>query len=406
MPRFGTIVVTILKQMGFSIQSKTLIYQYVFWSVGYLTGAFCGLVESWYFCLNCMVFVIVCCIVVVLDLFLVLQSALGPNFFVICWHWSVAISACCSFISVLSIVFWHCFRGNRHHWIVLPCRFIGKRRYSPLISACRQKCDRKFASGLRISFISAWDKKKEWQFASWTAVPCCERGPWQWPKRGLKIGEASNPGPPTPATQGDNRTPQPSINRNCWAQLDSIDLESELRKRVRTIRDPPRWFRRPLRRACMVSFHEWRRNKSARSWKLFILTARMLLRPTEEQGPAGKLEFEDRTRLLAGQWCELLREASDSTSRVYQKMGNLSLEEQLQKRRKEAEQKVRLKELSRARTHLTSLGLAPGTPETLVELTNEAKRPPACTEAFPLELLNFQPDAKVILEPNLLENVL
>ena len=119
------------------------------------------------------------------------------------------------------------------------------------------------------------------------------------------------------------------------------------------------------------------------------------------------LEFEDRARLfLAGQWCELLREASDSISRAQQKPGNLPVEEQLQKRRTEAEQKVRLKELSRARTHLTSLGLAPGTPETLAELTNEAKRPPACTEAIPLELLNFQPDAKVILEPNLLENVL
>ena len=86
----------------------------------------------------------------------------------------------------------------------------------------------------------------------------------------------------------------------------------------------------------MVSLHEWRRNRSARSWKLFILTARMLLRPTEEQGPAGKLEFEDRARrFLAGQWCELLREVSDSISRVHQNNGNLSLEEQLQKRRKE-----------------------------------------------------------------------
>ena len=108
------------------------------WSVGYLSGAFCGVVESWYFVLNSMVFALVWCIVVVFDLLLVLQSALDPNMLVICRYWSVAISACCSFISVLSIVFWHCFRGNSHHWIVLPCRFIGKRRYRPLISVCRQ----------------------------------------------------------------------------------------------------------------------------------------------------------------------------------------------------------------------------------------------------------------------------
>ena len=80
MPRFGTILVTIFKRMVFSIQSKTLISQYVFWSVGYLTGAFCGIIETWYFVLNSMVFAIVWCTVVVFDLFLVLESVLGFNF--------------------------------------------------------------------------------------------------------------------------------------------------------------------------------------------------------------------------------------------------------------------------------------------------------------------------------------
>ena len=44
------------------------------------------------------------------------------------------------------------------------------------------------------------------------------------------------------------------------------------------------------------------------------------------------------------------------------------------KRIKQAEAKVRLREVSRARVHLTSSGLAPGTPETLAELTDPELR--------------------------------
>ena len=47
--------------------------------------------------------------------------------------------------------------------------------------------------------ISACDKSNEWQFAWWTSgwkgVPFCETGQWQWPFRGIRVGQASHPGP-------------------------------------------------------------------------------------------------------------------------------------------------------------------------------------------------------------------
>ena len=133
----------------------------------------------------------------------------------------------------------------------------------------------------------------------------------------------------------------------------------------------------------------------------------MLMRPTKEKGVAGKAELEDRLRrFLLGEWSGLVREASEDSGRENRKSATLTDEEKNLKRRREAEEKVRLKEISRARTHLTSLGLAPGTPETLAELTNEAKRPRTCLEPIPGDILNFSSGAKVILEPNLLENVL
>ena len=62
-------------------------------------------------------------------------------------------------------------------------------------------------------------------------------------------------------------------------------------------------------------------------------------------------------------------------------------------------------EFPRARTHLTSLGLAPGTPETLADLKNESKRPPRCPEPIPTDILSFSSGIEVIQEPSLLDNV-
>ena len=67
------------------------------------------------------------------------------------------------------------------------------------------------------------------------------------------------------------------------------------------------------------------------------------------------------------------------------------------KRIKQAEAKVRLREVSRARVHLTSSGLAPGTPETLAELTDPELRPDTPSEAIPAEVRNFRPSDPIRL---------
>ena len=54
------------------------------------------------------------------------------------------------------------------------------------------------------------------------------------------------------------------------------DLESELGKRVRTVREPPRWFRGLLRQAFMMALRE-RHWRPTAAWKLFVHIPRMLL---------------------------------------------------------------------------------------------------------------------------------
>ena len=85
-------------------------------------------------------------------------------------------------------------------------------------------------------------------------------GAWQWPYRGCRIGEASLPGPPMPAIPGSAR-PEVAGEVNgdlpvgqtlhvpirMWRRLDILDLAVELRRPVRTVRDPPRWFRAQFR---------------------------------------------------------------------------------------------------------------------------------------------------------------
>ena len=92
-----------------------------------------------------------------------------------------------------------------------------------------------------------------------------------------------------------------------WRCLEGIDFEAELRRPVRTVREPPRWFRGQFRKAMGYALHEWQRSRSSVAWKLFILTPRMLLGPTDECGIVGKQIFNERMRkYMKGEWVELL----------------------------------------------------------------------------------------------------
>ena len=83
---------------------------------------------------------------------------------------------------------------------------------------------------------------------------------------------------------------------HAWRFLESLDLEAELQRPTRTVREPPRWFRGSLRKAFGFSLKEWRRRPTAATWKLFLLTPRMLLGATEETGEKGKAIFFKRFR--------------------------------------------------------------------------------------------------------------
>ena len=135
----------------------------------------------------------------------------------------------------------------------------------------------------------------------------------------------------------------------------------------------PRWFRASLRQAFLVSIQEWHRTKSREAWVLFLLTPRLLLQPTAEQGDTGKNIFEDRfQKFMRGDWTDLLK-----ASRQQAKVFEVTEDEEAAKtrRRKGAESKVRMREISKARLHLTSDGIAPGSEETLNQLRDPTLRP-------------------------------
>ena len=101
---------------------------------------------------------------------------------------------------------------------------------------------------------------------------------------------------------------------------------------------------------------------------------------------------------MRGEWQELLDEAADSChgsnhSREFD-------EEQVRERRRdEAERRIAIREVSRARTLLTSSGIAPGSQETLDELTNVDLRPIELSQELPTAAMEFQPQDQLDLDP-------
>ena len=179
----------------------------------------------------------------------------------------------------------------------------------------------------------------------------------------------------------------------------SLDYAAELQLHVPTLREPPRFFRGTLRRAYEVSLRECARTGSTASWALFDLTPRMLLRRTQHQGRRGEAEFHERAaRFFAGDWAELLEEARAQavTRRPRRRLGP---EEEARRRRAKACLQVRLGEVSRARQELLAAELAPGTQETLEELTNPDLRPPRPSELLAPEVFGYTPPRAQPLPP-------
>ena len=143
---------------------------------------------------------------------------------------------------------------------------------------------------------------------------------------------------------------------------------------------------------------EWRRTRSAAAWKVFLLVPRMLLEPTEESGQVGKDIFAERMRkFLRGEWVMLLEECGNQD---FSANRELNAEEATRNKFKQAQSKVRLREISRARVHFMSDGVAPGTTETLHELIDPNLRPNVISEAIPDFIQQFLPTEKVLLDPD------
>ena len=202
--------------------------------------------------------------------------------------------------------------------------------------------------------------------------------------------------PPAEETPAEEQTAW--LPPRTWRQLESVDLEAELRRPVRRVREPPRWFRGSLRRAFHIALKQWDRTRDASAWKLMVLIPRMLLQPTEVQGDEGKEVFNARMRrFLRGDWQDLLDEAAAAHKKPVHR--NLDEEAAANQRLAQAEAKIRMREVSRARVLLSSSGLAPGDTATLAELTNIELRPAELTEELPADAMNYAPASPIKLDP-------
>ncbi|MEC7231521.1 MAG: hypothetical protein VXW31_01135, partial [Planctomycetota bacterium] len=224
--------------------------------------------------------------------------------------------------------------------------------------------------------------------------------------------ERDHDDPDAPNPDDTRTTPAParadaaSIPRQAWEAMAALDYDGELEYHVPTLREPPRFFRTTLRRAYAVSLRERARTGSAASWALFDLTSRMLLRRTQHQGKRGEAEFHERAaRFFAGDWQELLTEARAQAVTRHPRR-QLSPEEEARRRRAQACQQVRMGEVSRARQALLAAELAPGTEETLTELTNPELRPAHPAEALPPEVRNDNPPRPLELNRTHLQQAL
>ena len=189
----------------------------------------------------------------------------------------------------------------------------------------------------------------------------------------------------------NNQAPQASA----WAAMEALDLEGTLRQPARTVREVPRWFRGSMRQAFGLALRS-RDQRNQAAWKLFVLAPRMLLRPTEVDGEAGKKIFFERfRRFQRGEWEALLAEAIDAARPRAAAKDAEAAREAL---RDGSERKVKIRELSRARALLTSSGLAPRTAGTLAQLTNNELRPRQLSAQIPADALSHRPIQRLELD--------
>ena len=193
-----------------------------------------------------------------------------------------------------------------------------------------------------------------------------------------------------------------------WQHLQDVNLSTELRQRVFTLRTVPLTIRGDyariqtqvlahLRNAC---YDEGQTNlvERVQAWTLFLLLPRLLLHRTARGGAGGARELRRRVRLFdEGQWNVLLEECRREArgARTAQRRSNEEAEEA---RLNAATALAERGELSHAARVLRSTGLAPGTPQTLAELCDNTLRPQELQTPLPPEPLQYQPQSPVVLD--------
>ena len=231
----------------------------------------------------------------------------------------------------------------------------------------------------------------------------CPRAADGWHSASCELGRAAieaaaaalqGPQAEEPAEEPAQEEQTGWIPPRTWRQLEAVDLAAELHKPVRTVGEPPRWFRGSLCRAFHIALRQWEKTPNVSTWKLIVLLPRMLLQPTGELGEAGKEIFQARMRkFLRGDWQDLLDEAAASTAEVQKAQRGSDcrkpLEAGAQRHLAQAEAKIRMREVSRARVLLSSQGLAPGDATTLAELKNIDLRPAELSEELLADAMNF-----------------
>ena len=220
----------------------------------------------------------------------------------------------------------------------------------------------------------------------------------------------TDPQCPYPTQQAERASrPAPSTDgmmlSACSLQLmDEVDMQAELEVHVPTVRDPPRFLRSAVRSAytsVLFTLQDAHRTgdhaRVTQCWKLFILTSRMLLARPQQHGAAGKELFTARvTAWQRGDWISLLRDAHAAQGRR-PRLPRTAAEEEAA-RFEQACAQVQLGTPSRARHTLTASPVAPGSPDTLRQLTDQERRPQALQRPLPCETHTFVPPEALRLD--------
>ena len=219
-----------------------------------------------------------------------------------------------------------------------------------------------------------------------------------------------SPAPPPPVPPQE-RHPVARPLPNGWSHLVDVQLPLEYKRHCNTLKTIPYAIRHDYTRLLSSVVHnldftyrttdERNHPHRVRAWKLFCLLSRLLLFPLQRGGRAGNKELKERVRLFdEGHWGELLLASRNSTP-IRRRPATQSQEQELEKTIANARRLISNGELNHAARLLRSKGVAPGTLETLTQLTGPRLRPSTQLRPIPDEILSYRPEAAVELDRDL-----